>query len=214
MKTHKTPPPRQPWSAALLGILIILASTGLQAQEVQEARTLIGQGSPINSDDIGVFIAPAFAVTSLDGSTAPLFHLRGGATLKDQWSVGGYFSVLLDEIYPQSETELGIYMEYWSAGGFIEYTLLSKKLLHLTFPLYIGYGEVELDNELRDEELGEIYFFQIEPSALLELNLHRYVRFNLGAGYRFAGQMNYRNMDQSDIRGLTGYAGLRIGWFR
>ncbi len=70
-----------------------------------------------------------------------------------------------------------------------------------------------MDNEDGVAGLGESNFFQIEPVALLEINLHKYVRLNLGAGYRFVGQMEYRNFDQSDISGLTGYLGLRIGIF-
>jgi hypothetical protein len=62
--------------------------------------------------------------------------------------------------------------------------------------------------------MGEANFYQVEPSALLELNIHKYVRFNIGAGYRFVGQMSYRNMDQRDLSGFTGYVGLKIGVFR
>jgi hypothetical protein len=46
-------------------------------------------------------------------------------------------------------------MNYWTAGGFAEYTLLSKKIFHITFPLYVGYGEVEMDWEEGDTELGK-----------------------------------------------------------
>jgi hypothetical protein len=78
----------------------------------------------------------------------------------------------------------------------------------------MGYGEVQMDNEIGDVGLGEANFFQIEPSALLEINLHKNIRFNLGAGYRIVGQMNYRNFDQSDLSGFTGYAGLKFGLLR
>ncbi len=71
-----------------------------------------------------------------------------------------------------------------------------------------------MDNESGDAGLGESTFFQIEPSALLEINLHKNVRFNIGAGYRFAGQMEYRNFNQSDISGLIGYVGLKFGLFK
>lgn len=67
------------------------------------------------------------------------------------------------------------------------------------------------NNEIGNAGLGEANFFQIEPSALAQLNLHRNIQFNVGLGYRFIGQMNYRNFNQSDISGLTGYAGLKFG---
>lgn len=184
------------------------------AQDNQEAKTLFGSGNSINIKDLGFFVAPSYGLTQMDGSTTSLFNLRGGINLKDKVSFGAYFNTSLNQIRPQSETTPNVYMDYWTVGGFAEYTLFSKKVAHLTFPLYVGYGEVEMDNENGDAGLGEANFFQIEPSALLEINLHKYVRFNIGAGYRFAGQMNYRNFNQSDISGLTGYVGLKFGLFK
>lgn len=105
-------------------------------------------------------------------------------------------------------------MDYWSAGGFVEYTAWSNKLAHITLPIYFGAGEVEMDNEIEEIELGESTFFQVEPAALLELNISKYIRLNAGAGYRFVSNMNYRTLDQSNITGITGYLGLKIGLFR
>lgn len=190
------------------------ASHSLIAQEDNDANTLFGDGPLISTENLGFFVAPAYGITSMDGSSASVINLRGGLNIKDKFSFGAYYSTSLNEISPESETVQGIYMDYWTVGGFAEYTLLSKKAFHLTFPLFIGHGEVQMDNENGDVGLGEANFFQIEPSALLEVNLHKYVRFNLGAGYRFVGQMDYRNFDQSDLSGLTGYVGLKFGLFK
>ena len=186
----------------------------LSAQDKQDAKTLLSGKSPIKTEYLGFFIAPSYGISQMDGSTVSLFNLRGGINIKDEFSLGAYFNTSLNNIRPDSETIPNIYMDYWTVGCFAEYTLLSKKMVHATFPMYIGYGEVEMDNESGDAGLGEANFFHIEPSALLEVNLHKYARFNIGAGYRFVGQMNYRNFDQSDISGLTGYVGLKFGLFR
>lgn len=198
----------------MLAVILFLSSKGLMAQQNNEANTLLGDGPILNTDNLGYFVAPAYGLTTMDGSSTSLFNLRAGLNIKDQISFGGYFSTSLNEIMPESENAQNVYMDYWSVGGFAEYTLLSKKTFHITFPLSIGYGEVQIDNENGDAALGESNFFQIEPSALLEVNLHKYVRFNIGAGYRLVGQMNYRNFDQSDISGLSGYFGLKVGLFK
>lgn len=184
------------------------------AQESNEAQTLFGNGKPISTKNLGFFVAPGMGITQMDGSATALFHLRSGISLKDKLSLGAYFNTSLNEIRPQSETLANIYMDYWTVGGFAEYTLLSKKVFHITFPLYAGFGEVQMDDDEGDAGFGEAHFFQVEPSALLEINLHKYARFNVGAGYRFVGQMNYRNFDQTDISGFTGYVGLKLGLFR
>jgi hypothetical protein len=186
----------------------------LSAQDEQETKTLFGNDNPISTKDLGFFVAPSFGITQMDGSTAALFNLRSGISFNDKVALGAYFNTSLNQVIPQSETIAGIYMDYWTVGGFAEYTLFSNKIAHLTLPLYLGYGEVQMDNEAGEAGLGEAYFFQIEPSALLEINVHKYVRFNVGAGYRFIGDMNYRNFNQSDISGLTGYIGLKFGLFR
>jgi hypothetical protein len=186
----------------------------MYSQKDNEAKTLLKSTPSINTKDVGFFVAPSYGLTQMDGSTASLLNLRGGISYKDKFAFGAYFNTSMNQINPQSETVPNVYMDYWSVGGFAEYTLFSKKLVHVTFPLYIGVGEVQMDNKMGDAGLGEASFFTIEPSALLEINLHKYVRFNVGTGYRFVGEMNYRNLNQSDLSGLTGYVGLKIGVFK
>lgn len=200
--------------STLLFACFMLTQSSLHAQENKEANTLFGDSNSISTDELGFFLAPSYGLTQIDGSSTSLFQVRGGLNVKDKISIGAYFSTSINEIKPESETLPNIYMDYWTVGGFAEYTLLSKNLVHLTFPLFIGYGEVEMDNNAGDVGLGEANFFQIEPSALLEVNLHKYVRLNLGAGYRFVGQMDYRNMNESDLSGLTCHVGLKFGLFK
>ena len=197
----------------MLGYIVCIPFI-LVAQNGNEARTLFGNGNPLNAKDVGFFVAPSVGITQMDASNALLFNIRGGIDLKDKLSFGAYYSVSMNQINPRSEIVPNVYMDYWSVGGFGEYTLLSKKLVHVTFPIYMGFGEVQMDSEIDDVELGEANFFQIEPSAMLEVNLHKYVRFSLGAGYRIVNEMQYRNLNQSDLSGFTGYVGLKFGLFR
>jgi hypothetical protein len=46
---------------------------------------------------------------------------------------------------------------------------------------------------------GKANFFQMESSAWLEINL--------GTGFRFIGELNYRSFYQSDLFGLSGHVG-------
>lgn len=200
-------------SILFLLICIVATSSKAIAQTNTEPLTLFKKGAPISTENLGVFIAPSFGFTQMDGAGAALFNLRTGLSIKDQVSFGGYFNTSLNNIMPQSETLPNIYMDYWSAGGFVEYTVNASKVVHLTFPLYMGYGEVQMDNEMGDAGLGEANFFQVEPSALLEVNLHHLVNFNVGAGYRMVGNMSYRNFNQSDLSGITGYIGFKFNIF-
>jgi hypothetical protein len=188
-------------------------SFSLSAQESDEPSTLFGNSS-LKTENVGFFVAPAYGISSMDDSATSIIHLRGGLSFKDKISLGGFYNISVNEINPESETLEGIYMDYWSVGGFAEYTIFANNLMHFTFPLYLGYGEVQMDNEGGDAGLGEANFLQVEPSALLEVNLHKYLRFNVGGGYRFVQEMEYRNFNQADISGFTGYVGFKFGLFR
>jgi len=189
------------------------ASQLVSAQTTGETQTLFKKSDPINTENLGVFLAPSVGFTQMDGANATIFNLRAGLSIKEKIAFGAYFNTSLNDIRPQSETLSNVYMDYWTVGGFAEYTWNASKLVHITFPVYVGYGEVQMDNEIGDAGLGEANFFQVEPSALIEINLHRLVSLNAGAGYRFIGDMNYRNFNQSDISGLTGYIGLKFNLF-
>lgn len=198
----------------LLTGCMLLFSNAAHAQDDQAPRTLLGGGTGTQGTEIGFNVAPAVGFTTMDGSSASLFHLRGGISFGDKLTLGGYFNTSINEIRPQSEVLPNIYMDYWSVGGYAEYTLLSDRMFHLTFPVTVGFGEVQMDNEPDNLELGEANFLVVEPAALLELNLTKHLRLNAGAGYRVVGDMAYRNFTAADISGLTAYAGLRMGLFR
>ncbi|TRX58741.1 hypothetical protein FNH22_12760 [Fulvivirga sp. M361] len=155
-------------------------------------------------------VAPGYGYTRMDGISVSLANIRAGMILQDKFTFGGFYSFSLNEIVPQSETLPDTHMDFRSYGGFVEYTLSPTDRIHFTFPLFIGRGEVEMDNDEGGAGLGEEGFFLLEPGALLEINLYKNVRFNLGATYRFIGDMNYRNMSQRDISGLTGQVGLKF----
>ena len=196
----------------LMLALVCLAGLnyGLKAQKSDQNRTLFKGGS---LENMGFMITPSYGYTQMDGADASLINVRAGVILKEKFTIGAFYGFSINEIDPESETVTNVYMDFRSYGGFVEYTLRPSELIHVTFPLFIGGGEVEMDNEEGSAGLGEENFFLLEPGALLEVNLHKNIRFNIGATYRFIGDMNYRNMDQQDISGFTGQVGLKFGIF-
>ena len=191
-------------------LLSFLLSFTLKAQNENEARTLFKNGS---FENIGFMVAPSYGYTRMDGTSASLANIRTGVIIQDKFTVGAFYGFSLNDINPESENTPNVYMDFRSYGGFVEYTIRPSELIHVTFPLFIGSGEVEMDNDEGSAGLGEENVLLIEPGALLEINLNRYIRFNIGASYRFVGDMDYRNMDNSDISGLTGQVGLKFGVF-
>ena len=195
----------------ILAIIYLMCfNVELQAQESDQPRTLF---SGANLENTRFMIATDYAYTQMDGADASLLNIRAGVILQEQFTVGAFYGFSINDIDPKSETLPNVYMDFRSYGGFAAYTLRPSQLVHFTFPLFIGAGEVEMDNEEGSAGLGEENFFLIEPGAMLELNLHKNIRFNVGATYRFIGDMSYRNMNQEDIAGFTGRIGVKFGVF-
>lgn len=198
-------------SVLVLCALLGVCTSSVYAQDSTQVQTLFSGNGKLKP--VGFMLSPNFSFTNMDGASASVIALRAGLILNNKLTIGGFYNASMNQIQPETETVQGVYMDYRAAGGFLEYTLYSDKLVHVTFPLFIGGGEVEMDNENGSAGLGEQGFFLIEPSAMLEVNLHKNLRFNVGAGYRIVNEMSYRNFDQSALSGLTGYVGLKFGIF-
>lgn len=197
--------------------IIILASLliiGMNAM-AQQQRTIINSRI---KHKIGIAISPTYEISRIDKAPASFLGIRGGIVLADKLTIGGVFKTSVNNIIPKSETDNRVYLHMYMFGGLLEYTLWSDKVVHLTFPLTIGGGKVEMDRldnirSISGQPYGEKYFFFAEPSALVEINLHKYVRLNAGASYRFAGNMTYRNFNQNALSGISGVIGVKFGIF-
>lgn len=194
-------------------VILLLFCGNLFAQDSPTLKTLFGENGIVKTIELGFFLAPSYGPTRMDGSNATILNLRGGFSVNQKFAAGAYFNITHNESRPSSEQVPNLHMEYLSAGAFTEYTLFSQKLIHLTFPIYLGYGKVEMFNQNGSREFGKENFFQIEPSVLLEINLTNSTKLNIGAGHRFVSQMEYRNLDQSNISGFNAYVGLKFSFF-
>ena len=47
----------------------------------------------------------------------------------------------------------------------------------------------------------------------VEINLQKFIKLNLSAGYRFVSDVTFRNISEKDLKGFTFTAGLKIGLF-
>lgn len=186
----------------------MLFPTGLLAQD--SLQTFFKKPNWRGNTKLGVFVAPSVGLGYLDGDPSTLFYLRGGVSVGEKLSLGGYYSRSLNRASPASETMDGIYLDFWHTGGVAELTVWQRRLVHLTFPVMFGYGELEMDSEGEDVNLGEANFFHVEPSAILEVNLWPRVRLNAGMGYRWVSPVQYRQLNEHNLMGFTGSIGLKV----
>jgi|WetSurMetagenome_2_1015567.scaffolds.fasta_scaffold372155_1 hypothetical protein len=108
------------------------------------------------------------------------------------------------------------------AGGYggliVEPILFPLKPLHLSFPILIGAGGAGSYNDYDYYSSYSVYsngdfFWVIEPQAELELNLTRWLRFALYAGYRYTSELNIEGISKDALRGYSFGATTKIGLF-
>ncbi len=187
---------------------IALSGTTAFAQDSNSPETLFN-GLKVN--EIGVMAEGWYGFSQIGGSDAHFLGARVGAVINNQFTVGGFYQQSVNQNFiPKGEVLPNTYYDFWTAGGFVEYTVAANKLVHVSFPVFVGYGEVQLDNEPGDMDVSEANFLVIEPAALMEVNLLKNLRFNLGAGYRFTSEVSYRALDQNDLAGLRFHGGLKF----
>lgn len=99
-------------------------------------------------------------------------------------------------------------------GLLVGYIVPTRSLVQFTAETLLAGGGVSLaadDDTGDDEDWDGIFVF--EPALGAELKLARVVRLGFGVGYRFVGGVDTTTLRDTDLRGVTGTATLRVGWF-
>lgn len=198
-----------------LGLFTALIFTFQFASAQDQQQTLFGKKISLGS--FGVMVEPGVQLTRIAGEGAGFFNFRGGIVFNDKLTLGGFYGQSINDVRPLSfENSLPAtaHLDSYMAGGFVEYTVYSNKLIHFTFPLSLGMMELEIDNEGRNFDFDETKTLFVEPKAMVEINLHKFARLNAGVGYRIMGNKfeNAPGVPDAD-NALTFQIGLKMGVF-
>jgi len=191
------------FSMLFLVIFVISAS----AQE----ETLIS--GPIESGGYG---APVAKFGQIKGQTGIFVGGQGGWIINHAFVIGGGGYSLVNDIKATTD-DLGrvLYLDFSYGGLLMEYIIASRKLVHFSIHSLIGVGHVNY--RLKDYDDSDYYgsdrFFVLEPGANLMLNLHKNIRIGVGATYRYVSDVDYGELSNSDLRGVTAQLILKFGSF-
>jgi hypothetical protein len=197
-------------------LLIILCFVVLNttAQTNEAAKTIFGNGKT----NIGYFISPSCKFGEIAGNTAILPGIGAGVVFNDRLYLGINFQYIASENTPEKELDNRLYLDQRYCGLRFEYAMRPEKVVHINFPVELGIGETELDlkDSYEDEGLvptDDAWFAYLEPGVALEINLQKYLKLSLSAGYRLVSDLSFRNLTEKDLMGMTYSVGLRIGRF-
>ncbi len=111
---------------------------------------------------------------------------------------------------------------YGGYGGIlIGGTFFGKEIVHLSMPIMLGAGNLDVsDDNFFDQNFGETNFtiensafFVVEPGLQLEFNITSYLRVAGGATYRWLRGLDLENVSDDDLTGWGGVLSIRLGRF-
>ncbi len=115
-------------------------------------------------------------------------------------------------------TRLRLYGGY--GGVLIGGTILAKEVVHLSVPLFLGAGNLEVSDDDFFQGIGDAdftvessVFFVVEPGLQLEFNITSYLRIAAGASYRWVQGLELLNVEDEDMTGISGILSIRLGRF-
>ncbi len=178
----------------------------------------------------GMSIGPTVKFTSFNGKFAVLAGGQIGMTLDQSFMIGGAMYGLATEHHPSTvpvgylgtPDETFTQMSY--GGMVLSYIGLAGQVLHPTFDLLIGGGEVRQDwndDQWRNWNANGYYphhhngdgFFVVEPTVNAEINVAPFMRADVGAGYRVVSGISEWGLSNSDVGGPTASVALKFGKF-
>lgn len=176
------------------------------------------QEEQLISDKIesGGFGGPVWKVTQVNGETTFLSGGRGGWIINHTFVIGGGgYSTMMDVnsglTNPKNGEKLYLRLEY--SGLELEYIHRSSRMVHWTVLALIGGGHLEIREHDPDVTFAKDNFFITDANVNAEINVLKWMRVNIGAGYRLAFGVDAQGLSNGDIGGPEAQVTVKFGSF-
>jgi len=225
----------------LLMILMMSASAAIsqddysqkpEQKDPEEIKTLFKKrDKDAQKPHIGYYIGPEFAYTQFTGNkNVFMLGLSLGTTINRWFGIGlaGYGiinsgNLVYDKLVYDSVNHK--YKDCNLFGGYgglnLEFTVLPKSPVHVTFPVLIGLGGLtylyfpEKDWYYYDnnENIDWDVFFVVQPGVKVEFNVVKFFRIGVGASYRYVPDLDLINTSTSAVNQFNANISLKFGKF-
>jgi hypothetical protein len=195
--------------------LFIAAAVALAASAFAEDQVLFGDVIK----DSGGFGAPVFGATAIGGEWGFFSGGRGAWVVNHKCCFGGGGYSVDVALEPGNENDVEPRLDLGMGGFEFEYVAFSDKVVHFTVGALVGAGGVTFQDLPRDVETTDMVFVG-KPAASVELNLVKWLRLDLGGGYRYVTGVDAdkfasygRDFDDQDFCGPDAYVTVKFGKF-
>lgn len=188
----------------ILQFVFFCGISNIYAQDEPAPEYLLKRGSI----KVSGFGAPFIGFSSV-GSDFAVYNGGGGAVLLNQAVFFGGYGEGLSTQHARNDFTMKVdgndltytdMQTYFGHGGFwIGYIHKWEKAVHLGLSTKLGWGAIvlgDLEHVDHEESLVEDIVFVATPQVELELNMLKWFKVNLGAGYQFVNGVNETYTDE------------------
>ena len=204
----------------IITIVMLQAVTLAASAQDDDVKTLFSKDSEIRG-----FGAFDMKLTDFHDEKALFLGGYGGVILNKHFMFGGggYGLTTKNDFEVAGENgttqKLNLYGGY--GGLMLGYIIAPKEVIHISFPVLIGAGGVEVTDDSRpvvDDQRATIErsaFFVVEPTLEIEMNVARFLRIAIGGGYRFIQgvDLDVNNISNDDLSSWTAGISFKAGKF-
>ena|GEM_PF-347463 len=213
-------------------------SQSKRKSDSSELKTVFGRGKHSCKVPLGYFVEISGAYTMVGSNNAFMPGISAGLILNHHWTIGLTGSLLgmprgflYDSIYRDTVGRplKGAYLKGGYGGLLLEYTLLPKSVVHVSFPLMIGMGYMffrsndsynyshnnnnNWNNNWNNYKVADTYCFVIEPGVRAEFNLVKILRMGVTVSYRYAPGFSLAGISASTLNQFNAKLSFRFGKF-
>jgi len=198
----------------LISWLMGISTFRVQAQQSESTRFLInGRAS----------------ITGFGGPLTEFSRVRndwvvsaggGGAVLINQtFFFGGYGIGMATDRRMDIPSETNLQLSLGHGGLWLGYLYRSSRLIHAGIDAKLGWGSITLSRHINNSTANETQnvntnnVFVITPQIQAELNIIRWFKINVGAGYRLVTGVDKNYYSTSDFNSPSLTVGLLFGGF-
>lgn len=188
-------------------LCIVVFSSTMLAQE----KTLLG-GETVNGG-YGAFFTK---IGQVNGGTGIYMGGQGAWLINHRLGIGGKGYGIINELAVQDLQNIKLEFGCW--GGLLEYHLFTDNLVDLNIQTMIGaggvrYSVIDYQDPYDEVDWSDDGFFVIEPGVGLDLHIAKSVRLGAEVTYRVVNGVNYADLANADLNGLSAEIILKFGLF-
>lgn len=206
--------------------------------DTSDFKTVFGSHKNCGKIPLGFFFDLSAGYTMLGSYNAFLPGFSGGVILNHNWSLGLTASMFgvphgmyYDSIYRDTvgKPMKGAYLHGLYGGLLVEYTLMPKSAVHVSFPLMIGMGYMYFRNPdysynhnysydynhnmHGNYTIADTYCFVVEPGVKLEFNLVKMLRMGVAVSYRYSPNYELAGTSKYLLNQFNAKLSFRLGKF-